>query len=90
MGNATYGLYDDYSIGRDAGRLRFGQRRPALAGIQAGPATDSPSYGLTADPSADPSDSSTASDEWTFKANPLLNLNHSHERGATFSIRHDF
>lgn len=30
------------------------------------------------------------SDEWTFKANPLLNQNHQHERGATFSIRHDF
>ncbi|MEM5387366.1 hypothetical protein VSR68_27740 [Paraburkholderia phymatum] len=90
MGAAAYGLYDRYSIAPDYGRFRFGQRLSRLDGLQTGQAPGSPDYGLTADPQNGPSGSSTDSDEWSFRANPLLNLNHSHERGATFSIRHDF
>ncbi|SEK06746.1 hypothetical protein [Paraburkholderia diazotrophica] len=90
MGTAAYGLYNRYSIAPDYGRLRFGQGLSKLDGLQAGEAPGSPVYGLTPDPQNGSSGSSTASDEWSFRANPLLNLNHSHERGATFSIRHDF
>jgi len=90
MGTAAYGLYNQYSIAPDYGRLRFGPRPSRLDGLQAGQAPDSPVYGLSPDGQNGSSASSTTSDEWSFRANPLLNLNHSHERGATFSIRHDF
>ncbi|MEM5435682.1 hypothetical protein [Paraburkholderia diazotrophica] len=90
MGTAAYGLYNRYSIAPDNGRVRFGQRLSGLDGLHAGEAPGSPVYGLTPDPQDGSSGSSTDSDEWSFRANPLLNLNHSHERGATFSIRHDF
>jgi hypothetical protein len=29
-------------------------------------------------------------DEWHFQANPQLGVNHEHEKGMTFSVRHDF
>jgi hypothetical protein len=90
MGTAAYGLYNRYSIAPDNGRVRFGQHPSTLDGLHAGEAPGSPVYGLTPDPQTDSSGSSTTSDEWSFRANPLLNLNHSHEKGATFSIRHDF
>lgn len=47
-----------------------------------------PAYPLSADPAS--GSSSVTSDDWSFSASPVFNLNHSHERGATFSIRHDF
>ncbi|WP_321801117.1 hypothetical protein [Caballeronia sp. J97] len=29
-------------------------------------------------------------DDWHFYANPQLGVNHEHEKGMTFSVRHDF
>ncbi|EKS66284.1 MULTISPECIES: hypothetical protein [Caballeronia] len=29
-------------------------------------------------------------DDWHFSANPQLGVNHEHEKGMTFSVRHDF
>ncbi|MBP0591531.1 hypothetical protein J8I87_17725 [Paraburkholderia sp. LEh10] len=85
MGNPTYGLYDNYSIAPGYAR-RFGQLKgnpglPRPDGAQPGHVQGAPDYGLTPD---------SPGDEWSFRANPLVNQNHSHERGATFSIRHDF
>jgi hypothetical protein len=73
-------------------RFRYGAsvdtpQLPALGAAQAGPGQGLPAYPIGADPTVG---SSADGDDWTFHANPLFNLNHSHERGATFSIRHDF
>ncbi|SAK64246.1 hypothetical protein AWB80_02987 [Caballeronia pedi] len=35
-------------------------------------------------------DLTNGEDEWHFSANPQLGANHEHEKGVTFSVRHDF
>jgi len=83
LNGPSYALFDNYSMlaGKGSGHR-----------IQLGPATGNayPSAPSTLG-GVQPGDNLPGdSDEWTFKANPLLNQNHQHERGATFSIRHDF
>jgi hypothetical protein len=59
--------------------------------IRFGPTTGNPYSPSSTLGGVQPGDDLPADpDEWTFKTNPLLNQNHQHERGVTFSIRHDF
>jgi hypothetical protein len=44
-------------------------------------------FGLQADAQGG---ASNAGSNWRFMANPIFNMNHAHERGAAFSLRHDF
>ncbi|CAG9220181.1 conserved hypothetical protein [Paraburkholderia sabiae] len=86
-----YGRRERYGATPDYGRFPYGQ---VTGGAQlSGPGGTQgdqglPAYPLSADPAAGAS--SVTSDDWSFSASPVINLNHSHERGATFSIRHDF
>jgi hypothetical protein len=83
LSGPSYVLFDNYSILPGSGtgrRVQFGAK-------PGNPYSPAPSTLGGVQPGDDlPPDS----DEWTFKANPLLNQNHQHERGATLSIRHDF
>jgi hypothetical protein len=97
-GNPLYALSDGSGSapgGQSRFRLGHAPGNPYLAplnSVQAGSASVPPAYtfGLPSDPPSGPPTAASGDDEWSFRANPLLNLNHAHERGATFSIRHDF
>ncbi len=96
LANSAYGLPDNRGIAPGKQRFRVGRApgNPYLApldSLQAGQPPNLPVYGfgVPADPQNVPP-TAASDDDWSFRANPLLNLNHSHERGATFSIRHDF
>ncbi|MEP9326824.1 hypothetical protein PPMP20_27390 [Paraburkholderia phymatum] len=93
----AYGLPDSHNIAQGRQRFRHGSApgNPYLApleGAQAAQSSALPSYGfgLPSDAQSVPPTAASNNDDWSFRANPLLNLNHAHERGATFSIRHDF
>lgn len=96
LGNSAYAGADNDRITPGKQRYRVGHApgNPYLApleGVQVGQAPALPAYGfgLPSDPQSVPP-VAASDDDWSFRANPLLNLNHAHERGATFSIRHDF
>ncbi|WP_346778420.1 hypothetical protein [Paraburkholderia sp. Tr-20389] len=92
----AYGLPDSNNIAQGKHRFRYGHAPgdPYLAPLDGAQAGRSPlpayGFGLPSDPQGVPSTAASDDDDWSFRANPLLNLNHAHERGATFSIRHDF
>jgi hypothetical protein len=92
--NSAYSLPDNGGIASGKQRFRVGHApgNPYLApldSVQAGQQLGLPyGFGLPSDPQNPPP--TAASDDWSFRADPLVNLNHAHERGATFSIRHDF
>ncbi|AMV46016.1 hypothetical protein [Paraburkholderia caribensis] len=92
--NSAYGLPDNGGIAPGKQRFRVGHTpgNPYLApldSVQTGQPPGLPyGFGLPSDAQSIPP--AAASDDWSFRADPLLNLNHAHERGATFSIRHDF
>ena len=95
-GNPAYAGADNANIppGKHRFRVAHAPGNPYLApldGVQAGQQSALPLYGfgLPTDPQSVPP-VAASDDDWSFRANPLLNLNHAHERGATFSIRHDF
>ncbi|MGY6164004.1 hypothetical protein [Paraburkholderia strydomiana] len=92
----AYGPPDINNIAQDKQRFHYGNApgNPYLAPPDGAQAAHSPSppvgFGLPSDPQSVPPTAASDDDDWSFRANPLLNLNHAHERGATFSIRHDF
>jgi hypothetical protein len=92
----AYGLPDSNNIVQGRQRFHYGNApgNPYLATLDGAQATHSPlpafGLGLPSDPQSVPPTAAGVDDDWSFRANPLLNLNHAHERGATFSIRHDF
>ncbi|MHB9833953.1 hypothetical protein Q8F57_003850 [Paraburkholderia terrae] len=94
LASSAYGLPDNGGIAPGKQRFRVGHApgNPYLApldSLQAGQPPGLPyGFGLPSDSQNLPP--AAASDDWSFRADPLLNLNHAHERGATFSIRHDF
>ncbi|MEM5370254.1 hypothetical protein V4C53_30025 [Paraburkholderia azotifigens] len=96
MSAAAYGLPEYENIAQGKQRFRHGHApgNPYLApldGVQAAQSPALPAYGFGIPSDAQSIPPTAASDDdWSFRANPLLNLNHAHERGATFSIRHDF
>jgi hypothetical protein len=96
MSAFAYGLPGGDSIAQGKQRFRYGHApgNPYLAPLDGAQATQRPAlpaygFGLPADAQSVPP-TAASDDDWSFRANPLLNLNHAHERGATFSIRHDF
>jgi hypothetical protein len=92
----AYGPPDSNNIVQGKQRFRYGNApgNPYLAPLNGAQAAHSPlppfGFGLPSDPQSVPPTAASGDDDWSFRANPLLNLNHAHERGATFSIRHDF
>lgn len=92
----AYGPPNINNIVQGKQRFRYGNApgNPYLAPLDGAQAAHSPlppfGFGLPSDPQSVPPTAASGDDDWSFRANPLLNLNHAHERGATFSIRHDF
>lgn len=92
----AYGPPNINNIVQGKQRFRYGNApgNPYLAPLDGAQAAHSPlppfGFGLPSDPQGVPPTAASGDDDWSFRANPLLNLNHAHERGATFSIRHDF
>ncbi|WP_109481109.1 hypothetical protein [Paraburkholderia sp. C35] len=96
ISNAAFNPSENENIAHGKRKFRVGNApgNPYLAPLDGVQSSQSPTlplygFGLPSDPQGLPP-TAASDDDWSFRANPLYNMNHAHERGATFSIRHDF